>query len=139
MELSKADYLFDTTVFVDYLQKRSIAQKIFKQIPVKNLLVGYSIVTEAELWAGIKPPRTVEEHVIILKPFKRMNINVAIARRAGELRSHIATQKWQRIPGIVDCLIAATAEYYGLTICSRNSRDFAIFTNYSIKVVQYTL
>jgi predicted nucleic acid-binding protein len=131
------DYLFDTTVFDDYLRGRLVAQSIFQQARMGQITIGYSIITEAELWAGIRPPRTFKEHEDLLRPFKRYFINVTIARRAGELRADLAKIKHQRIPGIADCLIAATGEYYGLTVCSRNTRDFTFFTNYAIKVVNY--
>jgi predicted nucleic acid-binding protein len=139
MKLSNENYLFDTTVFIDYLRQRQVAHEIFKQVRLNQLSVGYSILTEAELWAGIRGKEDSKNYLDLLKPFKRYTINTIIARRAGLLRAEIGKQKGQSIPGMVDCLIAATAEYHNLTACSRNTRDFAIFTQFSIKVQQYTL
>lgn len=133
-------YLFDTSVFIDHFRKRPTARNLYFQARFHSVSVGYSIITEAELWAGIRGYRTVEEHIAILKPFNRYFINVTIARRAGELRRLLETggvvQKGEG-PYIPDCLIAATAEFYGLTVCTRDTRHFDRFRRFSISVLEY--
>ncbi len=140
------NYLFDTTVFIDAFWKRQIAKKLFYQVRFHDVSAGYSIITEAELWYGINAYkfRTVAEHVLLLKPFKRYFVNVTIARRAGDLqRLLVQTHRFKRdsdeCPSIDDCLIAATGEYYGLTICTRNGRHFDLFRAYGIPVLEYSI
>jgi predicted nucleic acid-binding protein len=120
-------YLFDSTVFIEALHRQPVARQIMFEARDKRIPVGYSVITEAELWVGIKPPWTVQEHEILLRPFKRYYINVTIARRGGQLRGLLlAIPQGQRqgLPGLGDCIIAATAEYYGLTVCTRNRSHF---------------
>lgn len=87
MKLSNENYLFDTTVFIDYLRQRQIAQDIFKQVRLNQISVGYSILTESELWAGMKDQENTRLYLDLLKPFRRYPLNTTIARRAGELRA----------------------------------------------------
>jgi predicted nucleic acid-binding protein len=137
---SGSSYLFDTTVFIDAIRARPVARNLLLQVKSdRTISVGYSIITEAELWAGIRGSRTEKEHETLLRPFKRYFINVAVARRAGELQRLLASSKPSTIPSIADCIIAATAEYYGLTVCSKNTRHFSMFSQFSIRVVEYQL
>lgn len=51
-----------------------------------------------------------------------LDVSVAIARHAGTLRSQLAARG--RVRSQADMLIAATAAQHGLTIATRNERDF---------------
>ena len=135
------DYLFDTEVFIGILRNRKEPRKLLYQARFLGVSVGYSIITEAELWQGIAGLRTEQQHKILLRPFTRYFINVTIARRAGEIKrllheKHIR-QHNQR-PFLADCFIAATAEYYGLTICTNDKKDFNLFhDHFSIPLFEY--
>jgi predicted nucleic acid-binding protein len=133
------DYLFDTTVFIDYLRGRPVAGSIFHQAQSMSLKIGYSILTLAELWVAVSTERQTRDYDLLLKPFQCYPIEIAVAKRAGELRAATGSVKGQSIPSVVDCLIAATGERYGLTVCSRNTRHFNLFRQYSISVVEYQL
>jgi predicted nucleic acid-binding protein len=135
-------YLFDTTVFIDALWKRPIAKKLYYQARFYPVSVGFSVITEAELWYGINEFkfRTVQEHINLLKPFRRYFVNVTIARRAGELQRLLVQSGIKRddCPSLDDCIIAATGEYYDLTICTKNRTDFGLFRRFSISVLEYS-
>jgi predicted nucleic acid-binding protein len=136
-------YLFDTTVFIDERHSKSVARQLISDARTLRLDVGYSIITEAELWVGIRASnlRTEAEHKILLAPFRRFNLNVSIARRAGELRGKLVETKQverNQPPYLNDCLVAATAEFYGLTICTKNRKDFELFRQYNISVLPYS-
>ncbi len=133
-------YLLDSTVFVDYFRKVPVAHQIILDKLAPSVMAGYSIVTEAELWAGVRRLRTEESHVVLLKPFVRFFVNVTIARRAGLLKADItvSSPKNTSLPGLSDCIIAATAEYHQLTIVTRNTNHFELFTNYGIDVTFYS-
>jgi predicted nucleic acid-binding protein len=137
--IEQGRYLFDTSVFIDYLRQKPVAQTIFQQIPAKQIHVGYSIVTEAELWVGINALHPAHVHEKLLLPLARYDLDVAIARRAGELKAIVQAQRYQSVPSIVDCIIAATGEYYGLRVCSRNTRHFRLFAALGITVDEYSL
>jgi predicted nucleic acid-binding protein len=135
--LTHEHYIFDTTVFIDYLKGRPVAQQILRQAQQNGVHVGYSILTEAELWAGIVGKRTEQEHLRLLRLFTRYNLNVAIARQAGELKARCIAQKGGRVPSLNDCLIAATADYYGMVVVTRNTSDFSLL--HPIPYQTYTL
>lgn len=140
MVMSGNRFLLDTSVFIDYFRGSPIARKIIFDMRSPNVTAGYSIITEAELWAGVIKFRTPEQHILLLKPFTRYFVNVTIARRAGELLAAIRTAAVakDRLPGLDDCIIAATAEYYHLIIYTRNKNHFQYFDNYSIGVQFYS-
>lgn len=88
-------YLFDTTVFIHALRGKNTARQLMRQAQFHGISVGYSVITEAELWVGIQfsPLRTEKQHRTVLRPFKRYFINVNIAKRAGELRGKLVQAK----------------------------------------------
>lgn len=103
-----------------------------------RLSVGYSILSEAELWVGITPHplRNEPVHITLLKPFRRYFVNVSIARRAGTLRRLIKKQGYEQT--LADCIIASTAEFNNLIVCTRNARHFELFKQYGISVLTYS-
>lgn len=117
-------YLLDTTVFINAKRNIGTARQLIFEARTPTIAAGYSIITEAELWFGIRSNnlRTEAEHKILLRPFRRYFVNVAIARRAGLMAGAIHQKTNKRI--LPDCVIAATAEYYGLIVCTRNTVDF---------------
>jgi predicted nucleic acid-binding protein len=134
-------YLLDTTVFIDYLRGRPSAKKIIFDTRSPTIEAGYSIITEAELWAGVRNFRTEEQHKLILQPFKRYFINVTIARQAGLIKVQIDQVvkgiKGESSPGLLDCMIAATAQYYDLKVFTNNSQHFKHFIDIGIAVEFY--
>ena len=133
-------YLFDTTVFLDKLHKRPVGERLHFQVRYWNVSAGYSIVTETELWRGIKGLWTEEQHIALLKLYRRYFINVTIARNAGifyRVMRHDLNMQPTAIPGIGDCLIAATAKFYDLRLVSRNTRHMKLFEHFDVKVDVY--
>lgn len=49
------DYLFDSTVYIDYFRQRPVAMALFQQVREEAINVSYSLVTVAELWSGSNP------------------------------------------------------------------------------------
>lgn len=100
------EHLVDTDVLVDHLRG---TRRLTAPYPV-----AYSVVTRAELFAG----RADEEDRIrnLLAAMREIPVDRAIAERAGRLRRH-----GLRMP---DALIAASALENGLSVLTRNRRDF---------------
>ena len=122
-------HLFDTCVFIDHLSgKNTVATSLIVKAISGEYAGAFSILTDAELWAGIRNPREDKTHRLLLKKLRRLPIIVPIARRAGGLR---------RIYGIklADAIIAATAEYHNLIVCTGNVKHFQIIS--TIQVVGY--
>ena len=136
-------YIFDTTFFIDALRKNPNVKMVYHEARFLPVSVGYSIITEAELWYGINQHkfRTVQQHINLLKPFKRYFINTTIARRGGELRRLLVQSgidpKSNACPALEDCLIAATADYYNMAVCTNNLKHFNLFTRFSISIEHY--
>lgn len=136
---SNYKYLFDTSVFIHVLRGNQSAQKLMSQSQTLGISVGYSILTEYELWVGIYNSSrwTEKQHKILLRPFKRYLINTRITHRAGEMRGKLMRAGVQSGPQLVDCVIAATAEFYGLIVVTDNTNDFTQFGRYSISNVSF--
>jgi predicted nucleic acid-binding protein len=133
-------YLFDTTVFLDLLREREVGRRLHYQARFLRVFVGYSIVTETELWMGIRGLRSEGQHIEILKPYTRYFVNVTIARDAGrfweELRNKDNLQG-KNLPDVGDCLIAATARFYRLRLVSKNTRHMPKFEKFGVVVDLY--
>jgi predicted nucleic acid-binding protein len=102
-----ADYLIDTDIFIDHLRGA-------RTFDPKSHRVHYSVVTRAELFAGSRGSDAVRT---VLSPFREVEIDRAIAERAGRVRRETGI----RLP---DALIAATAVERKLSLFTRNRSDF---------------
>ena len=102
-----ADLLVDTDVFIDHLRGVS-------EFRPRRHRVHYSVVTRAELFAGNSATDLCSQ---LLAPFRELDVDRAIAERAGRITREFAT----RLP---DALIAATALEHGLGVVTRNRKHF---------------
>ncbi len=102
-----ADILVDTDVFIDHLRGASELR------PGRHRL-HYSVITRAELFAG---NTATDLSAQLLAPFREFPVDRLIAERAGR----VAREFGVRLP---DALIAATALEHGLTLSTRNTKDF---------------
>jgi len=102
------DVLVDTNVFIDHLRGAF-------ELKPEGKKLHFSIVTRAELFAGNDSTLVLHS---FLSPLREVGITTAIGEEAGRL--HRATGL--RLP---DALIAATALEYGMTLSTRNLRDFS--------------
>ena len=102
-----ADLLVDTDIFIDHLRGSAELK------PGRNRL-HYSVVTRAELFAGNSATDLVTQ---VLAPFRELVVDRPVAERAGR----VAREFQLRMP---DALIAATALENGLTLTTRNRKDF---------------
>jgi toxin FitB len=101
------DVLVDTDLFVDHLRGAAELR------PGRHRL-HYSVITRAELFAGSTATGRVSQ---LLAPFRELPVDRAVAERAGRI-------KRERGLLMPDALIAATALEHGLSLATRNRRDF---------------
>jgi len=101
------DLLVDTDIFIDHLRGAS-------EFHPKRHRVHYSVVTRAELFAGNAATDLCSR---LLAPFREVEIDRAIAERAGR----IARESGTRLP---DALIAATALERSFGVVTRNRKHF---------------
>lgn len=102
-----ADLLVDTDVFIDHLRGAAPLR------PRKHRLY-YSVITRAELFAGSTASDLVTQ---LLSPFREIVVDRIVVERAGRIVREFGT----RVP---DALIAATAIEHGLSLSTRNRKDF---------------
>lgn len=111
------DLLVDTDVFVDHLRGA-------RGLRPGTRRLSYSVITRCELFAGTDG----DEEVIgrLLGAFLEIPVDRTVAERAGRIRRGSLI----RTP---DALIAASALEHGLSLMTRNRRDFSRITG--LKVV----
>lgn len=118
-------YLLDTNTLI-YAQKRQ-GQCLprIAQHPSEGLV--WSVVSLQELAFGMGKSAYPERMKAYLEALKHLyallNFDGACAERAGQLRAQLALQGTPIGP--YDLQIAATALVHGLTLVSRNTREFA--------------
>lgn len=117
-----ADRLFDTTVFVDYFRGWEEAQRFIEPILQGNASASFSVITEAELWAGIRGQQEMPRYEALLSLMERAIVDGSVARRGGELTGQYRSQGLT----LPDALIAATAMLRGETLLTRNIRHFRL-------------
>lgn len=102
-----ADLLVDTDIFIDHLRGANELR------PGRHRL-HYSVITRAELLAGNTATEIVN---LLLSPFREIPVDRVVAERAGRVRRESG-------PRLPDALIAATALEHGLSLVTRNRKDF---------------
>jgi hypothetical protein len=128
-------YLVDTNVISAGAPSRLAPPELVAWMEVHSALLFLSSVTVAEIEDGIAKLRREGatrrsedltawlETVLHLHADRILAFDTPTARIAGALSDRARGQG--NAPGFADIIIAATAQHHGLTILSRNVRDFA--------------
>jgi len=103
-----AELLVDTHVFIDHLRGA-------RALRPRGDRLSYSTITRCELFAGTSAEEDAIE--LLLSPFRELDVDRQVAVAAGRIRREVHV----RTP---DALIAGTALVHGLTLVTRNARDF---------------
>jgi predicted nucleic acid-binding protein len=116
-----AERLFDTTALVDIYRGRASLKNRFDAILSGDELACISVVTEAELWHGMRLEE-MERHELLLSQFLALPVDSTVARLAGA---------WmQRYGGLglgwMDALIVATAKAADLPVLTRDRKLAAV-------------
>lgn len=110
--------LIDTDVLIDYLRGRADAVAFLKKTK-RTLRV--SAATVAELYVGVREGTECEVLERFLGLLEIVNITPDIARRAGLWRRDFGKSHGT---GLMDALIAASAELSGSTLVSLNDKHY---------------
>jgi predicted nucleic acid-binding protein len=115
-------FLHDTTVLVEVSRGREPASSWVGRTLRGPDRVCVSVVSVAELFAGLRPALRVEWQGFI-DDLMHWDVTNEIAIRAGILRYDLARQG--RTILTPDALIAATAGHYGAALVTANIKDFS--------------
>lgn len=111
------EFLFDTGVLIDIYLGRGRIKPYFDQL-IQGQLVAYaSVISEAELWRGLRPGEQ-DKHQTILNRFTLLPVRSDTARLAGQWM-----QQYQSIGlGWMDAFITATAHLTYLPLLTRDKK-----------------
>jgi toxin FitB len=127
-------YLIDTKVISALAPSRPVPSALVEWIEMHSAALFLSAVTVAEIEGGIAKSRREGatrksadlaawlETVLHLYGDRVLAFDASIARIAGAMSDRARSQG--HAPGFADIVIAATAQYHGLIILSRNLRHF---------------
>lgn len=114
-EAENRSLLFDTTALIDLYRGKSGIRPFFEALLDGELTAFVSVVTEAELWRGLRAEE-VERHEALLSGFVPLTLESAAARQAGAwIQRHGAAGL-----GWMDALIVATATQSDLPVLTRD-------------------
>lgn len=113
-----AALLLDTDVLIDYLRGQTDAVSFFQQ---SGQTLQVSCVTVAELYVGVREGREREILDRFISVLDVLDVNTAIAMQAGLWRQNYGKSHGT---GLLDALIAATAQRAGSTLATLNAKHF---------------
>jgi len=110
--------LLDSCILIDYLRAHSPAVDYIQGLSAAPLL---SAVTIAEVYVGVRDRAEERGVESLVDFFVVLAVDGQIARRGGALRRRFARSHGT---GLLDALIAATAEVHDARLVTRNARNF---------------
>jgi len=114
---NQPELLFDTTALIDIYRGKEGVKSYFDLILDGALISYISIITEGELWRGLRAEE-VERHLLIIEQFVSLPLDSDAARLAGAWMQKYSTSGL----GWMDALISATGKVAGLSVLTRDQR-----------------
>ena len=120
----KVVYLLDTDWVIDYFNNKEPTSSKIEELRDEG--IGISIISLAELYEGVLNSRNPESSENLLLEFTSevsvMELDEGICRIFGELRGKL--RKKGLLIGDFDLIIASTALYYEITLCTNNRKHY---------------
>lgn len=113
----QAELLFDTNALIDIYRGKNAIKPYFDSILDGILLPYVSVMTEAELWRGLRADET-ERHELMMERFISLPIDSEAARLAGSWMQKYSSSGL----GWMDALISATGKVASLAVLTRDKR-----------------
>lgn len=127
-----ADYLFDTTVFIDYHRGDLAAKHLIERLVEGGISASYCALTLAELWIGIstnpdeKLRRKEEmEYEAAFSLMESAPISSEDAKQAGIWLGKLDENARKEL--FADAIIGSVASRRGEVVCTRNKEHFEQF------------
>lgn len=125
--------MLDTDWCVDLINNQPLALQAMPAMTEEGVAV--SVVTYGELYEGAYYGRNSSAALLVLERllfgFELLSLSQTIVERFGLIRGSLSRQQRQQV-GDLDLLIAATALTHGLTLVTRNLRDFQLIAGLSL-------
>lgn len=122
--MRKNELLFDTGCLIDIYHSRKRIQPYFDAILNDTLIAYISVLTEAELWQGLRTGE-LAHHEALISQFVVLPLQSEAARLAGSwMQQYYSTTSL----GWMDALIVATAKTTGLSVLTRDKRLTSILS-----------
>ena len=119
-----AELIFDTNALVDIYRGQASIKARFESILDGSLIPYVSVITEGELWRGLRPDE-LERHELLLSQFISLPLDSDAARLAGSWM-----QKYGHTGlGWMDAFISATGKIADLPILTRDKRLVNVLTS----------
>lgn len=122
-------YIADTNLLIDYYRGVDKAKEYIQKLKSGEIKLAVSVVTETEIWIGIKDDEELLKWVNLLDEFfESVDVNSNIARKAGEIWKEFghymgktSDADFRNIP---DAFIAATCNILDRTLITANVKHF---------------
>jgi predicted nucleic acid-binding protein len=111
------EWLFDTGALIDIYLGRGRIKPYFDQLIQGELLAHASVISEAELWRGLRPGEQ-DKHQALLARFIVLPLRSETARLAGQWMQHYQGAGL----GWMDAFIAATAHLADMPVLTRDKK-----------------
>jgi hypothetical protein len=120
--------VFDTDVLIDHLRGVKEAVALVSRVRDGKILGYISTITEAELFSGKDEEEEAKRTLLLnfLDMFERVEVNSAMARKAGEFRRKYGVE-------VPDAIIGATASLMGCKLFTRNIHDFEMIKEIEVE------
>jgi len=115
--------LLDSDVLIDYLRNRAEAVEYLENLPAPPKI---SAVTVAELYAGVREGREREILDELVDKFNVVAVSKEAAVKGGLFRRDYFKSHGV---GLIDAIIAATAEAENAKVVTLNKKHFPMFTD----------
>jgi hypothetical protein len=115
-------YLLDTAVIMDYFTGITQAKAYIETIQQNHAVAYFSVITEAELWTGLRSEEELLFQEAVLSYMHRIPVDREIARMSGDLKKRYGRKGLS----LNDALKAATAILNELTLVTPNQKYFKL-------------
>ncbi len=116
--------LVDTDVLIANLGGNEVAREWLQGARTRTGRLAVSVVTNTEIIGGMRGPER-REVSRLLGSLRPLPVTDMIAHRAGDLRRRY--RRSHETVGVVDYLIAATAQVHGLELATLDIKHFPMF------------
>ena len=118
-----ANYLLDTCILIDYFRGHTEAASFLDGLNAPPYL---SSLTVAELYAGVREGKERSLLDALVSQFPVLPLDIDAAIKGGQYRRQYSNSHGV---GMIDALLAASAERKNLVLTTRNKKHFPMLEN----------